>query len=150
MLRAYTDTSRRDNTTAGVAILLSDDTFIDYSLIEFYKVSNSAKGELLAIILALRLVNNNYSTPQEVDIYSDCEDIVIKCNRCLKTKVVKRKWRFYNSWLELLDVAGEHTVRVHHTKGHQRGRSLNVLCDLGVHHIVSVKKGLQSVEKQEV
>lgn len=135
MLTAYSDVSVCDGGVAGTAILVSDDMLIDYALERFYGVTNSGRGELLALLLAVRLVDSNFDTPQNVTIYCDCESVVNKYKTCSRTGHVPNRWAFKSDWYRLMEIARKHNITVAHVKAHENERSLNVVCDFAARRL---------------
>ena len=135
MLTAYSDASVCENGTAGTAILLQDDMFIDYALETFYGTSNSGRSKLLAVILAARLVDRNFDTPQEVVIYSDCLTLVNRSKKCLGKKYLPEWWAYKSDWRILMEIAEKHHITIEYVKSHQADRSYNMICDFAARRL---------------
>ena len=129
MLKAYTDASASGTKAVGVAIVLSDDTLIDYSMERFYNISSSYEGELKAVVMAIRMVDANFDEPQDVTIYSDCLAVIKAANKCIKQKTARFTFRCQNDWQKFMRYAKKHRVVVKYTEAHKLERTPNMVCD---------------------
>lgn len=130
MLQAYCDCSRKGNDAAVVAIVVTSKYFIDYECKPVYDTRTSEHGELLAVILAMELVNKNFDVPQKVKIISDCKAVVQHLRFHLKAKWVPRDRKYYDDWVHLMELCEGHNVSIEHTQAHRDIRSYNTVCDI--------------------
>lgn len=126
---AYSDMSKCKTGIVGAAILIDEDMFVDYTLERMPGIDNTYQGELLAITLAMKLVNDNFDTPQRVVIYSDCLAVVKKGIECIRYHKVSNKWAFHEDWERFLKFCGNHSVKLRYVRAHKTTRSLNMICD---------------------
>lgn len=130
MLKAYTDVSVIGNNAVGVAILMSEDTLIDYAIEKLYGVEDSFDGELRALLMAARMVKDNFSEHQDVTVYVDCLAVVKTANKCLRQRTARYAFRCQSEWQKLLYYTKNHTFTVKYTESHLLERTPNAVCDL--------------------
>ena len=130
MLKAYTDVSVIGSKAVGVALLMSENTLIDYSMEKFYGVEDSFEGELRALLMAARMVKDNFTEPQTVNVYVDCLAVVKIANKCLRQRTARYAYRYQSEWQKLLFYTKNHRFSVKYTESHLLERTPNAVCDL--------------------
>lgn len=137
MLRAYCDCSKKGESIAITAIVVTGKTFIDYELRTLPDVKWTAHGELRAIQLAFELINKNFDTPQIVTVYSDCLSIVDQYSTTLeKNFEVPQNRAYYSDWVKLVEMSREHSVKIRYVRGHEKARTYHTICDYAARAII--------------
>lgn len=129
MVKVYSDCAKRFDSLVIVAMAVTNKMFIDYALEKPRDVRDSTHGEIRAAMLAMRLVNKNYTTPQVVTLTSDSTTVVDSLSQFLQDKKVPYNTSYREDWVELLKLCKRHRVTTQHVKAHQLGPSYNTLCD---------------------